>query len=501
MGDDGDLGDGLGMLFQSGDQGMAHLVVGDQTLLGVGQNSVLLLGAGDDCLEGDHQVLLIDGLAALTDSPEGCFVDQVCKVCAYGTGGGLGDLLQIHIFRELDLAGVDLQGVKSALEVGTVHDDPAVKTAGTQQGLVENLGPVGGGQAHDALGGLEAVNLVKQLIQCLFLLGVGAHPGVAGAAHGVDLVDEDDAGSHLLGFLKEVADAACAHAHEHLHKVGAGDGEEGDVRLAGNGLGKEGLASTGRAHQQGTLGQLCADIGILLGIVEKIDDLLEGFLGFILAGHILEGNSGLLLHIDLGLGFAEAAHHALAAHAPGDKGHQTEDHQAHEQVVEDHHNAGIVLGNDPVHLDAACHQLVGQGHGVAAAGEARVAGFLLGRGEFCLVPGQIDDPVIVELHLRQIVGQPGFLEIGPGGLVILALADHVVDAADGKDCHHGDDQDQPDFFGILFIGPLGAVVGGIVAILIHKMARLLMISFYFAHHITFFCLRQRRFHIFAVNFL
>ena len=47
-------------------------------------------------------------------------------------------------------------------------------------------------------------------------------------------------------------------------------------------------------------------------IVKKINDLLQGLLGFILTGHILEGDAGLLFHVDLGVGLAHAAD---AAHA------------------------------------------------------------------------------------------------------------------------------------------------------------------------------------------
>ena len=256
--------------------------------------------------------------------PQGRLVHQVGKVRTHRAGGGLGDLSQVHIVAELDLAGVHLQGIQSALEVGPVHNNPPVKAAGAQQGLVQDLRAVGGRQAHDALGGLEAVDLVEQLVQGLLLLGVVAVAIVPGAAHRVDLVNEDDAGSHLGGLLEQVAHPAGAHAHEHLHKVGAGDGEEGHPRLPCHGLGKQGLAGAGGADQQRALGQLRADLGVLLGIVEKINDLPQGLLGLVLPGHILKGDAGLLFHIHLGLALAEAAHHALAAHALGDHPHEHE---------------------------------------------------------------------------------------------------------------------------------------------------------------------------------
>ena len=241
---------------------------------------------------------------------------------------------------------MDLEGGKTARQVGPVHGDPPVEPAGPQQGLVQHLGPVGGGQDDDALGGVEAVHLRQQLVEGLLPLVVAAEAGVAGLADGVDLVDEDDAGSHLGGLLEQVANPAGAHAHEHLHKSRAGDGEEGHVGLAGHSLGQQGLAGTGGAHQQGAPGELGADGSVLAGVVEEVDDLHQGLLGLVLAGHVGEGDAGLLLHIDLGIALAHAAQApeaaALLRHEAEeeDKGahHQhAGQHIAHDQLQNEGH--------------------------------------------------------------------------------------------------------------------------------------------------------------------
>jgi hypothetical protein len=44
------------------------------------------------------------------------------------------------------------------------------------------------------------------------------------------------------GLSKQVPHARGAHADEHLHEVGAADGEEGHPRLARRGLGQQRLA-------------------------------------------------------------------------------------------------------------------------------------------------------------------------------------------------------------------------------------------------------------------
>src|SRR5258708_9696261 len=45
------------------------------------------------------------------------------------------------------------------------------------------------------------------------------HDALPISSHGVNLVDENDAGSILLALLEKIAHAACADAHKHLDKI------------------------------------------------------------------------------------------------------------------------------------------------------------------------------------------------------------------------------------------------------------------------------------------
>ena len=85
------------------------------------------------------------------------------------------------------------------------------------------------------------------------------------AAHGVDLIDEDDGGSVLLGLLKKVTDTGRAYAYEHFHEVGAGNGEEGNPRLSGYRPGQQRFTGTGRAYQKHTLRDPCTQFVEFLG--------------------------------------------------------------------------------------------------------------------------------------------------------------------------------------------------------------------------------------------
>ena len=95
------------------------------------------------------------------------------------------------------------------------------------------------------------------------------------------------------------------------------------MRLAGNRLCQQGLTGSGRPNQQRALGELRADLGIPSRIVQEIHHFLQGLLGLVLSRHILEGDAGLPLHIDLGVALSHA-------HWPAASGHL-----AHQEIKED----------------------------------------------------------------------------------------------------------------------------------------------------------------------
>ena len=138
-----------------------------------------------------------------------------------------------------------------------------------------------------------------------------AEPGAAVASDGVDLVDEDDAGGVLLALLEQVADPRSADADEHLDEVGTRDREERHARFTGHGLGEQRLAGPRRAHEKNALGDLAAEAGELLGVLEELDDLLELLLGLVDAGDVGEGHLLLVGRQQPCLGLAER--HGLGA--------------------------------------------------------------------------------------------------------------------------------------------------------------------------------------------
>ena len=165
------------------------------------------------------------------------------------------------------------------------------KRPGAQEGGIEDVGPVGGGDEDDVVLHLEAVHLDEQLVERLLALVVpAAEAGAAVAPHGVDLVHEDDAGRVLLGLLEEVAHARGADADEHLDEVRAGDREEGHARLAGHGTREQRLAGARRAVEQDALGNARAESLELLGVLQELLDLVELLDRLVDTRHVAEGD-------------------------------------------------------------------------------------------------------------------------------------------------------------------------------------------------------------------
>src|SRR6266404_797503 len=70
----------------------------------------------------------------------------------------------------------------------------------------------------------------------------------------------------------------------------------------------------GSPHQQDALGSCTAQTGVLLGSLEEIDDLDQLVLGFIDAGHIVEGDFCILFLV-VATGFTPANAHERVPHS------------------------------------------------------------------------------------------------------------------------------------------------------------------------------------------
>ena len=276
----------------------------------------------------------------------------------------------------------------------------------------------GGGHHDDAFVGGEAVHFHQQLVQGLFALVVtAAQARAAMAAHGVDLIDEHDAGAVALGLLKQIAYAGSAHAHEHFHEVRTGNGEEGDVRFPGHGFRKQRLARSGRAHQQHALGNARAQVGVVLGVLEEVHDLPEFFLFLVRPGHVGEGNLVLAGVHHGGAAFAEVHHPSAAA---GLLAHDVPPH--HHQQHDGNHigqHFDIPGRNDGSQVfDLKAQVMDGYGAHVLAR-------FVGGHGQYGVVKVRADGGF-------KVIGAAGIIR--QGHLAVLQPP-HQIDVPDGNPVH------------------------------------------------------------------
>ena len=343
-GDDSDLVHTGVVLAVEARHRMACLVVGGELFLLRGDHAALLLGACHHLHGGFLDILHGNGLAVAAGSQQRGLVDKVLQVCTGKTGGALGDDLQGYIRCQRLVSGMDFQDLLAALDVRQAHIDLAVKAAGAQQRLIQNIGTVGGRHNDDAIVGFKAIHLHQQLVQSLLAFIVSAAQACAAlAAHGIDLIDKDDAWHGLFSLIEQIAHTGCAHADIHLHKVGTGDGVEGHPGLTGAGTGQQGLAGARRAYQQHAMGDAGAQGIELFRAFEELHNFLKFLFFLVLTGHIGKGGSLFVLVLVLYLGLAYV-HDAAATGTAAHHGEQQEAGAAqHGQVEQDLHPGDALL--------------------------------------------------------------------------------------------------------------------------------------------------------------
>ena len=332
-----------------------------------------------------------------------------------------------------------------AVYVRLVHQDVAVEPSGPQQGRVQDLGTVGGGQDDDPLVGVEPVHLGQELVEGLLPLVVAAHHvGPPGPAQGIDLVDEDDTGGVLGGLGEKVPDPGGAHAHEHLHKARAGNGVEGHLGLAGHGLGQEGLARARGPDHEHALGDAPAQAGIAVRVLEKLHHLLEFLLGLLGPGHVLEGHLGVAFGVDPGLGLAKGHHPGpAAAHALHDQ-RPDRDHQADGQDPAEDEGVQKGVLDLALEVDVLVLEQLDQvrvRNPVDQVDPGPASGTGLGPGAFFL-GGQ---PLVADGHALDLPRLHLVQEVGVGDLIHLGRAHERLHRADQQQGPQDVPKRKPDF--------------------------------------------------------
>ena len=244
--------------------------------------------------------------------------------------------MQVNVRHERLALGVYLQNRLAAFQIRCFDGHLAVETTRAQQCRIEHIRTVGRSDDDEVRIVVEAVHLDEQLVQRLLAFVVAtAHAGTATlAADGVDLIDEDDGRSVLLGLVEQVAHTGGAKAHEHLHEVGAGHGVERHAGLACDGARQQRLTGAWRAVQQHAARNAGAQSLVTGRVLEEVLDFLDLLHGSVFAGHVGElGGRGLAVEQFAAVLLAAHAEHAAGgtAHAAHQEPEQAEDDQERQQ--------------------------------------------------------------------------------------------------------------------------------------------------------------------------
>ena len=190
------------------DDGVTGLVIGGHALLFVAHDHRAALGTHKDFVFGALELLHADQTQIGTGSKQSRFVDQVSEIRTREARRATGNKARLDVIAQRQLAHVHAQYLFAAAHIRQRHDHLTVETAGAQQGRIEHIGAVGGGDDDDALVALEAVHLDQQLVESLLTLVVtAAQTSAAMATDCVDFVDEDNAGRVLFSLLEHVPHA------------------------------------------------------------------------------------------------------------------------------------------------------------------------------------------------------------------------------------------------------------------------------------------------------
>ena len=142
---------------------MATLVVGHSLTFFRGEVGIAFF-TEDDPVSGQLKAVGGDFVQVFPGCGQGGLIDQVFQVGAGEANGARCDLFQVDIVRQGHLAHVYFQNGGAGFFVGAVQGDLAVESAGSEQGAIQYIGPVGGGQNQDVLVGFEAVHLGENLV-------------------------------------------------------------------------------------------------------------------------------------------------------------------------------------------------------------------------------------------------------------------------------------------------------------------------------------------------
>ena len=229
---------------------------------------------------------------------------------------------------------MDLQNLHSAFDIRQRHINLPVESTRSSQCRIQHVDPIGCSTDDYLFIRFKTVHLDEDGIERLLALIVSTtgETRTAATAHRIDFIEEDDARAVVFGLFEKIANSTGTHADKHLDEVRTGDGEERNIRLPRDGLGKQCFTGAGFTHQQHAAWDSATEPLKLFRILQKLDDLHHFVFGLFDARHIIESDVRVFLAGDAVLAAAKVTEHptgtgTVAKLAEDKEPDETEQHQ------------------------------------------------------------------------------------------------------------------------------------------------------------------------------
>jgi len=185
----------IGVLEMIMDEGVPRLVDCRGALLLLGYHEAVASDAHEELVARVLEVVHEYGRPILPNGKERRLVDEVSQIRAGSARSRAREALDVDRLVDRNLLHVDREDVLALLHVRHGYDDLAIEASRPEQGRIEDVRPVRGGEDNDSVLGVEAVHLDEHLVEGLLPLVVAAAvAGAAGASYRVELIYEDNAG-------------------------------------------------------------------------------------------------------------------------------------------------------------------------------------------------------------------------------------------------------------------------------------------------------------------
>src|SRR6266568_1224700 len=270
------------------------------------------LSTDEDLVQSLIKAVLCHGNQIATCCQQSGFIDEIGDVSANHPRGGTGDVNQVHVFCQWDVVRVNLENGQATIPVGTLDCHTSIEAAGAQERFVQSIWAIGCCNDNNGLARLKAVHLNQQLVQGLLTLVAAIDAGPALTTHGINFIEEDDAGRGFLSLLEEITHAAGANTDQHFDKLRTAHREEGHSRLTCHGTRQQGLPGSRRADQQHPTGNLATQALELVWGLQKFNHLNQIVFRFVDARDISKGRTRSISWHDLGAGLPKAEDVLLA---------------------------------------------------------------------------------------------------------------------------------------------------------------------------------------------